>query len=108
MNAYRSLFTSAKPLLTAFGDSRRQDIVSLLMEQSFLNVGEIAKRIGLSQPAATHHLKILHEAGVVNVKRQGTSHLYYGDSHRLQKETQPLKELITALENCPGLSPNRK
>lgn len=108
MNEYLPLFISAKPLLIAFGDEKRQDIVSLLMEQSFLSVGEIAKHIGLSQPATTHHLKILYTAGVVNVKNEGTSHLYYGDSKRLQKEIQPLKELITALENCPGLSPNQK
>lgn len=39
-------------------------------------VGEVAEELGLSQQIVSHHLKVLHTAGLVTGSRSGTRHLY--------------------------------
>ncbi len=46
-----------------------------------LAVGEIADRLPVSRPAISRHLKVLEEAGLVEVLEQGTRNVY---SVRLQ------------------------
>lgn len=41
-----------------------------------LSVGEIVERSRLSQPAISHHLRILREAGLVTAEKRGTT-VYY-------------------------------
>ena len=38
--------------------------------------GELARRVALSPPAASHHLRVLREAGLLSATRQGTTILY--------------------------------
>lgn len=38
------------------------------------------KKTHLSRPAVSHHLKILKEAEIVNLRREGTKNYYYLDS----------------------------
>lgn len=52
-------------------------------------VGELAEEAGLSQPAASQHLKVLREAGLVQVRIDGPRRLYRVDAEglgRLQRE----------------------
>lgn len=46
-----------------------------------MRVPEITKRTHLSRPAVSHHLRILKEAGLVNVHRQGTMNYCYVDAN---------------------------
>lgn len=46
-----------------------------------LAVGEIAERLPVSRPAISRHLRILEEAGLVEVQENGTRNVY---SVRLQ------------------------
>jgi DNA-binding transcriptional ArsR family regulator len=39
-------------------------------------VGELATRSGLSQPAASQHLRVLRDAGLVDVRVEGPRRLY--------------------------------
>ena len=39
-----------------------------------LSCGQIGERFPLSQPTISHHLKILHEAGLLTVREQGQHH----------------------------------
>ena len=48
----------------AFGDRTRYLIVTILAEGP-LTVNELAERLGISQPAMSHQLMILRQAGVV-------------------------------------------
>jgi len=51
--------------------------------------GELARRVGLSQPAASQHLKVLRDAGLVVVRIDGPRRLYRVDPAglaRLQRE----------------------
>ena len=56
-------------------DPKRQMIISELHDCE-KTVCDIAEGVGITQPAASHHLNILYEGGVVNRRREG-SNTYY-------------------------------
>lgn len=61
--------------LRVVGDPNRIRILDLLRGEE-LSVGEITERLGTSQQNASKHLGILHQAGVVGRRKQGTTSLY--------------------------------
>lgn len=54
----------------AIADETRQQIMKELCCQ-WLNVGELAARIDVSQPTVSHHLKILSDAKLLTKRREG-------------------------------------
>jgi DNA-binding transcriptional ArsR family regulator len=56
-------------------DPTRSRIVGLLLEGE-QPVGQIARQLALSQPSASKHLKALHGAGLVAVRRDAQRRLY--------------------------------
>jgi DNA-binding transcriptional ArsR family regulator len=46
-------------------------------------VGDIARRLPVSRPAVSQHLKVLKEAGLVSEERLGTRHIYEIDPEGL-------------------------
>lgn len=69
--------------LTALGDEVRQHLMLVMMESGRcegLRVGEIAARTNLSRPAVSHHLRILKDAGIVGMRREGTRNYYFFDA----------------------------
>ncbi|MGL4737531.1 MAG: ArsR/SmtB family transcription factor [Cellulosilyticaceae bacterium] len=92
-----SKFKICRKTLAALGDETRQLILIALLEGEFngIRVGEITKKTHLSRPAVSHHLKILKEAKIVNVRREGTKNYYYLDSNESQWQT--LTELINLI-----------
>jgi DNA-binding transcriptional ArsR family regulator len=71
------VFAECKPLFFAMAETPRQQIVLLLTEHQEMNVGQIAERLPLSRPAISHHLKILRQSGLVEVRQQGTENFHY-------------------------------
>ena len=93
------LFRDCMPLFIALGDEVRLSIIGVLSGSGLyddyetdiavslngyrpsgvpgMNVKEITEQTNLSRPAISHHLKILKDAGLVNVRREGTSNYYY-------------------------------
>jgi ArsR family transcriptional regulator len=61
--------------LKAFSDPLRADVLRLLARDSY-GVLEIAHILDVSQPALSHHLKILARAGLVATRRDGNSIFY--------------------------------
>ena len=61
--------------LRALGEDTRVRIVGLLL-QSPLGVCEIARRLGTTYYNVSKHLKILREAGLLDVEINGREHLY--------------------------------
>ena len=61
--------------LRALGEDTRVRIVGLLIDEA-LEVGEISKRLGVSPYNVSKHLRILREAGLLDVKKSGRKHLY--------------------------------
>ena len=62
-------------IFKALGDETRLTIVQLLVGRE-LCVCDILDSFVMSQPAISHHLKILRQAGVVRDKREGKC-IYY-------------------------------
>lgn len=80
----RADFISGQKVLQAVGDETRQNIMLALMETSCrvgMRVGEITSKTHLSRPAVSHHLKILKEAGIVTMHKEGTMNFYAIDIH---------------------------
>jgi DNA-binding transcriptional ArsR family regulator len=61
--------------LHALADARRRALLRIVRDGA-LPAGEIASRAGLSQQTASHHLRILSEAGLATMTREGTRRLY--------------------------------
>jgi len=61
--------------LKALGEDDRVRIIALLMEAPF-GVCEIARRMGLTEYNVSKYLRILREAGLLDVEKQGRERLY--------------------------------
>jgi DNA-binding transcriptional ArsR family regulator len=59
----------------ALTEPHRRQILELVKDKE-LTAGNIAARFDVTQPAISQHLKILLEAGLLNVRRDGTRKLY--------------------------------
>jgi DNA-binding transcriptional ArsR family regulator len=59
----------------AIADPTRRSILDLLVEHE-RGVTEIGARFDLSQPAISQHLKVLRDAGLVDVTRAGKQQIY--------------------------------
>src|ERR1700712_1097928 len=66
---------SAQAVLRALAEPRRPAILRLVRDEA-RSVGEIAAHFDLSQQAVSHPLQVLREAGLVDVRREGTRRLY--------------------------------
>lgn len=61
--------------LSALAEPNRMQIVELLRDGP-LTVGEIANRLGLRQPQASKHLKVLSDNGIVEVNAEANRRIY--------------------------------
>ncbi len=59
----------------AIADETRQKIMSECCCE-WLSVNEIVEKIGFSQPTISHHLAILRDAGLVNIREEGKQTFY--------------------------------
>ena len=83
-------------VLTAIGDETRQHLLIEMMQMGDchgVRVGEITRKTNLSRPAVSQHLGILKDAGLIDVRREGTKNYYYFDS-----DMKSMKKLIAALQ----------
>ena len=60
----------------ALGEPSRLQIVELLRLDRF-SVGDIAERLGIRQPQVSKHLRVLREAGVVDVEPVARRRVYH-------------------------------
>jgi DNA-binding transcriptional ArsR family regulator len=70
--------TNASRLISALADPTRRAVLESLKEGP-RPVGEIAKRLPVTRPAVSQHLKVLKEAGLVTDRSVGTRRIYYID-----------------------------
>lgn len=75
---------------TVLAEPTRRRILDLLREQP-RSVGELTATLRLSQPGTSKHLRILREAGLVDVRRDAQRRFY-------ELRTAPLAELDAWLE----------
>lgn len=69
----------------AVAEPHRRQILDLLRGRE-RSVGDLVARLGLSQPGVSKHLRVLRDAGLVDVRRSGKQR-WYG------LRAQPLAEL---------------
>ena len=76
-------FKALQSFFAALGDETRQQIFLALLEHETvgMRVPEITRRTHLSRPAVSHHLRVLRDAGLVNIHRQGAMNYYYVDAN---------------------------
>ena len=70
--------------IDAIAHPGRRAMLRLVLDRE-LGVGEIAERVGLSQPAASQHLKVLRDAGLVRGRVDGRRRLYRVDLEGLER-----------------------
>jgi DNA-binding transcriptional ArsR family regulator len=60
---------------SALADPNRRAVLELLLERP-RPVGELVERLGLSQPGTSKHLRVLREAGLVQVRQDANLRVY--------------------------------
>ncbi|MFN8382100.1 MAG: metalloregulator ArsR/SmtB family transcription factor [Anaerolineales bacterium] len=58
-------------------------LILYALDESPRNVTELANEVGLNQPTASRHLKVLRERGLVDTVRTGTTITYHLSDPRL-------------------------
>jgi DNA-binding transcriptional ArsR family regulator len=77
--------------LRAIANPRRRAMLELVWDGE-RTAGEIAARSGLSAPAASQHLKVLRDAGLVRVRVDANRRLYRADPERIADVRAALEE----------------
>lgn len=70
-------FDQMAEVLKTIGHSLRLSIIKLLCENEELSVTEIFTKLEIEQAVASHHLRLLKSAGVVDSKKAGKNAFYY-------------------------------
>lgn len=65
----------AQEIFKALADENRLRIVEVLSKDCE-SVNEIARKAGISQPLASHHLKVLKNVGIIRLEKYGTLNYY--------------------------------
>jgi ArsR family transcriptional regulator, arsenate/arsenite/antimonite-responsive transcriptional repressor len=66
----------------AVADETRQKIMKICCCE-WLSVNEIVEHLNVTQPTVSHHLAILREAGLVNVREEGKQTFYQLNQSRI-------------------------
>src|SRR5260221_9374327 len=78
-------YTAMQATFSALAEPNRLQIVQLLRRKP-LAVGEIVDRLGLRQPQVSKHLRVLSDAGLVDVRPVAQQSIY-------ALRSEPLREL---------------
>lgn len=71
-----------QPIFDVISEPNRRAILDVLTSGE-RSVGELERRLGLSQPSISKHLRVLREAGMVHVRGDAQRRLYRLRSERL-------------------------
>lgn len=110
INQLAEEFKSCQKVLLALGDETRQHLILNMMQMgecSGVRVGAITEKTHLSRPAVSHHIHILKDAGLIQMRREGTKNYYYFDPdteamNRLLRMLTHAKELMESLPDRTG------
>jgi len=80
-------------ICSALADPRRILLLYAIAENP-RNVSDLAEEIGISQPAASRHLKILRERGLVDAVRMGANVEYSLADKRLIEALNTLRNVL--------------
>lgn len=80
----REKFLLLAQTFQALGDPTRVHIVWLL-SQAEHRVGEIAQKLSMSQPAVSHHLRVLRQLRLVKFRKMGRISFYALDDLHIER-----------------------
>ena len=103
-------FAQCRNILLALGDENRQHLILEMLKMNQcggVRVGAITEKTHLSRPAVSHHLRILKDAGLLKVRREGTKNYYYFDAdaeamESLQRLLTHTRQLLARLTDRSG------
>ncbi len=78
----------------ALGDHHRL-LLLYAMAAEPRSVTDLVRRLGISQPAVSHHLRILREQGIVSTERRGKSVYYWPADPRIIEALDLLRAILT-------------
>ena len=78
--------------IDAISHPGRRELLRLVSDRE-LGVNELAEQLGVSQPAASQHLKVLKDAGLVHGRVDGRRRLYRVDLEGLERLRRELDAL---------------
>lgn len=76
----REDLSKSNRILNAISDENRQKILIVLLDNCIdggVRVEDIAKKVNLSRPAVSHHLKLLLDEKIVSIEKVGTKNFYH-------------------------------
>lgn len=99
-------FKECQKILLALGDENRQHLILMMMQMgecSGVRVGKITEKTHLSRPAVSHHIRILKDAGLIKMRREGTKNYYYFDNNikAINNLISMLNHAKTIMEKIP-------
>ncbi|MGC6423500.1 MAG: ArsR/SmtB family transcription factor [Lentimonas sp.] len=88
--------------LWAIGDPVRLRILRILPSEptcrNACNVSKIAERVGLSQPATSHHLRILRQAGLITNEKKCRDMIYWVRVEKARAVIEALSDVAHGTE----------
>ncbi len=76
-------FDSSLAALKALADATRLKLIGLIADRE-CSVGDLARRLKLTEPTVSHHLSKLRAGGLVTMRTEGTAHFYRLDAEALR------------------------
>ena len=70
-------------VFNAIAEPRRRDILTYLGDGE-RQVGDVARALGMGQPSASKHLKVLRQLNIVRIRRDGRRTLYRTNGESLK------------------------
>ena len=90
-------------VLKALSDETRMKLIKLLLGHDYCVRG-LARRIGISEPAVSQHLKVLKEAGIIEGQKRGYYIHYEVNKEIIQEVARQLDQLVSLkCESCMGI-----
>lgn len=74
---------ASSDVFNAVAEPRRREILDYLAAGE-RPVGDVVRDLGMEQPSASKHLRVLREVGLVRVRRSGRRQLYRTDGRGLK------------------------
>jgi DNA-binding transcriptional ArsR family regulator len=81
-------------VFNAIAESRRREIIGLLVNGKEHAVGDLVLRLRMPQPAVSKHLGVLRKVGVVSMSKRGQLRLYRLNA----KELKPVHDWVKVYE----------
>jgi DNA-binding transcriptional ArsR family regulator len=89
-------FKNTAAIFIALGDEHRQRILLAFEKGEKLNILQIVSTTTLSRTAVTHHLKVLHQSGVLNSEKIGKEVFFWINSAAVM---DAIERVLTYIKN---------